>query len=150
MPPVGGPTRQDTHRITVRIAHPVNGNMINYGVYDTRTGGEVDSDDTKYYPGGMEPPVSLGGRKTVGNVTVSRLYRLGRDHDGVQQLVDSVGRSAMEVSEQPLDKYGNVYGRPIVWTGTLKRVGFPDRDSDAGAAAARIELEMSVEGYPTS
>jgi hypothetical protein len=113
------------------------------------SGGEIDSDDAKYYPGGMAPPVSLGGRKSVGNVTVSRLYRLARDHDAVQVLIDAAGKASMVVTKQPLDVDGNVYGRPIVYKGTLKRVTPPEVDSES-SSAAMIELEMTVEGFPSS
>jgi hypothetical protein len=133
----------------VQIAHPTNGNMLNYGVFDKLTGGGLSSSATSYRPGGMAPPVSLGGQRVTANVVVSRLYRLGRDHDVVGQLLDSVGKSDMVISKQPLDIDGNVYGRPIVYKGVLDRVTAPEVDSE-GNAAGLIELEMVVEGYPTS
>lgn len=145
----GGPTRQDTYSINVSIEHPVSGAMINYGVWDKMSGGAVDSNETKYMPGGMAPPISLGGTKTVDNVVVSRLYRLGRDHDVIQQIIDSVGKSQMVVTKQPLDLNGVSYGRPIVYQGTLKRCTPPEVDSEASGAGL-VELEMTVEGYPTS
>lgn len=145
----GGPTRQDTYLLNVQIRNPVSGTMVNYGKWDKMTGGEVDSDETKYYEGGMVPPTSLGGRKTVGNITVSRLYRLGRDHDVVQKIFDAVGKSDMIVTKQPLDLDGNVYGRPIVYKGTLKRCTPPEVDSESSSAGL-LELEMTVEGFPTS
>lgn len=145
----GGPTRSDTYSVTILIAHPTNGNMINYGVWDKMSGGQLSAGATSYSPGAMQPPVSLGGKKVTSNVTVSRLYRLGRDHDVVQQLLDSVGRSAMTVVKQPLDLDGNVYGRPITYKGKLDRVTPPDVDSESSTAAL-LELEMVVEGYPTS
>lgn len=145
----GGPTRLDTREVNVQIAHPTNGNMIDYGTWDRRTGGQLDSDETTYKPGGMAPPVSLGGSKTVENVVVSRLYRLGRDHDVLQQLYNSVGRSRMVVTEHMLDLNGNPYGRPIVWSGTLKRCTPPEHNSESNDAAL-LELEMTVEGYPTA
>lgn len=98
---VGGPTRSDTYLVNVQVEHPVSGNMINYGTFDKMTGGELSSGASTYNPGGMAPPVSLGGKKTTANVTVSRLYRLGRDHDVVQQLNDGVGRCRMTVTKQP-------------------------------------------------
>lgn len=145
----GGPTRADTYSINVQITHPRTGNLIDYGTWDKMSGGEVDSDDNKYKPGAMGPPVSLGGPKTVGNVTVSRLYRLGRDHDGVQQLIDAAGKSRMVVTKQPLDLDGNAYGRPIVYKGVMKRVTPPDVDSESSDAGI-IELEMTVDGFPSS
>jgi hypothetical protein len=144
----GGPTRQDTARITVHIEDPDTGNMVNHGVWDKMGGGAIDSDDNKYYPGGMVEPVSLGGRKTVDNVTVSRLYRLARDHDKVHKLIHSVGKSDGIIVKQPMDIQGNVYGTPLVYRGKLKRVTPPETDSEASAAAL-IELEFVVDGFPT-
>jgi hypothetical protein len=145
----GGPTRQDTYSLNVQIEHPTSGNMINYGTWDKMTGGGLAAGATSYRPGGMAPPVSLGGQKVTANVVVSRLYRLGRDHDVVQQVLDGVGKSNMVVTKQPLDIEGNVYGRPIVYKGVLDRCTPPEVDSEQ-AGAGLIELEMVVEGYPTS
>jgi hypothetical protein len=144
----GGPTRQDTHRINVRIADPKSGDMVNYGTWDKWAGGDLDSDETKYYPGGMAPPVSLGGRRTVGNVTVSRLYRLERDHDVLQQLFDSAGKSKAILHRQPLDIEGHAYGKAIVYNARLKHVTPPDLDSEQSGAAL-LQLEFTVDGFPT-
>jgi cytochrome P450 len=97
----------------------------------------------------MAPPVSLGGQRTTANVVVSRLYRLARDHDVVQQLLDGVGKSKMIVTKQPLEIEGGAYGKPIVYTGVLDRCTPPEVDSEA-TGAGLIELEMVVEGYPTT
>src|SRR6516164_3793217 len=138
----GGPTRQDTHRIVVRIAHPVTGTMIDYGVFDKWAGGGYDSEETKYYPGSMADPVSLAGRTNVANVTISRLYRLERDHSVIQQMFDGVGKSKAVLSRQPLDINKNVFGRPIVYNATLKRVSPPDLDSEQSGPAL-LELEFT-------
>jgi hypothetical protein len=143
----GGPTRHDTFLITVQVADPHSGVMIDYGIWDKKTGGAVDSSETKYFPGGMGPPISLGGRRITDNITVERLYRLARDHAHIARLMDSVGHSTMTIAQQPLDIDGNSYGTPIVWTGTLKKCTMPDADSET-TAAALVALEMSVEGYP--
>jgi voltage-gated potassium channel Kch len=145
----GGPTRSDTYLLNVQIQHPVSGNMINYGTFDKMTGGELSSGATQYNPGGMAPPVSLGGRKTTSNVVVSRLYRLGRDHDVIQQILDGVGKSRMVVTKQPLDIEGNTYGKPIIFQGVLDRCKEPEVDSETSTAGL-LELEMVVEGYPTT
>lgn len=144
----GGPTRQDTHRITVSVANAHTGVLSDFGVWDTFSGGDIDSDQTQYYPGGMAPPVSLGGRRTPGNVTISRLYRLERDHDRMQFLFDGAGVSSMVVKRQPLDIEGNAYGKALVYNGTLKHVSPPDLDSQQSGAAL-LSLEMTVDGFPT-
>jgi hypothetical protein len=149
--PTIGPTRQDTYTIIVHIIAPGSDHVIDFGVWDKMTGGQVDSDETRYNPGAMGPPVSLGGRKTVENVTVSRLYRLQRDHDEAQRFINWAGRARMTVIKKPMDIEGNVYAAspPITYNGTLKRVQFPEVDSESSAAGL-IELEMTVEGYPVA
>jgi hypothetical protein len=145
----GGPTRQDTYSVHVHITPPGASAPVDFGIWDKMSGGEVDSDETKYNPGGMAPPVSLGGRKNTGNVTYSRLYRLVRDHDHAQSFINWVGRARVTISKQPLDVEGNVYGTPIVYHGTLKRVTFPEVDSES-SGAGMVEMEVTVEGYPVA
>ena len=148
----GGPTRQDTFEVTVRVQDVTNPNrpMLDLGIWDKRDGGQVDSEEYKYPPGGMRPVVSLGGRKNVDNITVSRLYRLVRDHQElIGRLMAGVGKARMEVSQQPLDIEGNAFGRPIVWRGILKRCTPPGVDSES-SDPAMIELEMTIEGEPVA
>lgn len=145
----GGPTRQDTWLVSVQVQDMATGNMMDLGVFDKMTGGDLDSADTPYRPGGMGPPISLGGPKTTNNITVSRLYRLNRDHTKMAKLNAAAGGGRMTVAKQPLDIEGNIFGKPIVWTGRLKTVKSPDVDSEASAAAL-LELEMTVEGYPSA
>lgn len=145
----GGPTRADTWEVTVEVADVTNPNrpMLDLGVWDKRGGGQGDSEETLYPPGGMQEKVSLGGQQTVENVTVSRLYRLVRDHQNLgSRLMAGRGKARMVVKAQPLDIDGNAHAafRPIVWRGTLKRVTLPEADSESNDAAL-IELEMTTE-----
>jgi len=144
------PTRDDTWRVTLRVEDPNNpGNMINYGLFDAKDGGEVDSEEKIYHPGGMSPPVSLGGRVNVGNIILRRNYRLVRDHDGaVLNLINAVGKSRAEVSQQPMTIQGAPYGQALVYTGTLKRVTPPTHDSE-GTEAAMLEIEVTCDIPPT-
>jgi hypothetical protein len=146
-----GPTRSDTYRVTVEVQNLEVSEraMLDLGVWDKRGGGAIDSEETRYNPGGMAPAVSLGGRKTVENVTVSRLYRIVRDHSRMtQRMINGVGRAEMIVKQQPMEITGGPSGLPqIVWKGTLKRVTVPEHDSESNDAAL-IELEMTVEGEP--
>lgn len=146
-----GPTRADTFQVNVQVEdvrHP-NRIMLNCGTWDKRGGGALDSEELRYKPGGMASAISLGGSKNVDNVTVSRLYRIVRDHtDLLQRLFNGVGKAKMVVSQQPLDISGDGTGvRPIVWRGTLKRCTPPEHDSES-SEAAMIELEMTIEGEP--
>lgn len=129
-------SREDQYSVTVNIDN------TDLGVFDKLTGGEIDSEESKFRPGGMASQVSLGGYKTVSNLTVSRLYDLARDHLKVQFLLERVGKGSATISKQPLDVNGNPFGAPIVYTGKLKQVKLPDHDSES-ADAAMIELEFS-------
>lgn len=129
-------SRLDQYSVTVSL----DGNPL--GVFDKMTGGEIDSEETKYKPGAMAPQVSLGGSVTVNNVTVSRLFRLDRDKALEATLKSRVGKGAVKVSKQSLDADGNPFGTPLVYSGTLKQLTFPEPDSESSAAAL-LALEIS-------
>jgi hypothetical protein len=130
-------TRQDTWVVRVHL----NGNTT--GIWDKRTGGELDSEETKYPPGGMQPPVSLGGRKTPGNVVLQRLYDRVEDHGMLQDWYNAVGHGKVDVFSRPMDFEGEGFGQAILHTGTLKRVSVPDVDSESSSAAL-IEIEVAI------
>lgn len=136
-------TRQDMFAITLEVA----GN--DFGYWDKKTGGELDSDEVKYYPGASSEAVSLGGRVTPGNLTLQRLYDRKDDHDRINDLLSVVGKGSVKVTQRPLDKDGNGYGKRVVWTGTLKRVLIPDVDSEA-TSAALLEVEITTAGRPAA
>ena len=115
------------------------------GTFDKFSGGEIDSEEVTYKPGGMAPRISLGGSVNPGNVTVSVLYDLARINQVVHWLAARVGKADMVVSKQPLDVDGNVFGRPLVYQGKLKQVNPPEHDSESSDAAL-IELEMTPAG----
>jgi hypothetical protein len=149
LPQGTGPTRQDTWELTLFIQNPDNGNWINFGIFDKKTGGEVDSEEYKFKPGSMEEDVSLGGRVLTGNVILSRLNRIDRDWSHAQEFINYVGRAKAKVSQQPLDIDGNAGGaKPLVYNGTVKRWSPPEVDSE-GTGPALIEFEFTVQGKPT-
>lgn len=135
-------TRADTWDVRVTIGDR------NLGTWDQQEGGDVDSEEFTYKPGGMADPESLGGSKTVENVTLRRLYRLNRDHIISDWLIRQAGRADVVITKQPLDTDGNAWGSPLVYRGTLKRVGFPDHDSGSSDAAL-VEIEVTTDGLPT-
>lgn len=139
--------REDLYHVTVSVTDPATGETRDLGTWDKQSGGESDSEETTYKPGGSRRQVSLGGSPTTGNVTVSRIYE--KDvHDVYHWLAERAGRADMRVVRQPTDKAGNAFGRPIVWGGTLKKVAPPDYDSE-GTGAALLELEMTCTGGPS-
>lgn len=130
--------RQDQWSNTVTI----DGTPL--GVWDTFDGGASDSEETKYKPGGMQPEISLGGSRSFGNLTLSRL--LGRtDWDFMRDLMNKTGKASCVVSRQPLDADGNPWGRPLTYRGVLKAVTPGGTDSNSSDALT-WEIEISTEG----
>lgn len=136
-------TRQDTWVLRLTV------DGESFGIWDKKNGGEVDSEDTKYYPGAMAKQISLGGRKTTGNVTLQRLYDRVDDHDRINTLLAASGKGVATVTQRPMDPDGIEYGRPIVYQGKLKKVAPPDVDSESSSAAI-YEVEISINGYPSA
>jgi hypothetical protein len=135
--------RVDNWGITVTID-----GFGNIGVFDKMTGGDIDSEETKYKPGGMGASISLGGSQTPGNCIVSRFYDYSRDNALCKHLLGVVGKVQMSITKSPMDPDGNYYqdaGASLVYTGTLKRVTPPEPDSE-GTGAAMLEIEMSTAG----
>lgn len=131
--------RQDQWSNTVTI----DGTPL--GVWDTFGGGDVEAEETKYKPGGMQPQVSLGGSTTVNNVTLARLLNQ-EDWPIMSKLMAArVGKAPVIVSRQPLDSDGNPFGRPLVYRGTLQNVNPGDTDSNSSDAHTWT-IVVSTEG----
>jgi hypothetical protein len=134
--------RKDQHAVTVVV------DGVNTGIWDVLTGGEVDSDEVTYKPGAMGARISLGGSVNVGTVTLQRLFDLARDSQIIHWLIGRAGKGEAVVSKQPLDVDGNAFGRPIVYTGKLKKVQAPEADSTS-TDPAQVELEVTPTGTVT-
>lgn len=132
-------SRQDMERVTVTVADRA------LGVWDTFSGGEADSDDTQHRPGGMGEQESLGGPKTRGNFTISRNYRLERDHPIAKWLDSQAGIGRVVAVRQYLNPDKTPAGEPVTYTGTLKSVTPPDHDSNS-SDAAMLSIEVTADG----
>lgn len=137
MPPA--PTREDTWLVTASL----DGRDL--GVWDTASGGEIDSEEAKYRPGGMGPEISLGGSRTIGNLTIGRYLDTARDWPLIKWLASRTGAGRGTVGITPLAIDGSRAGDPLTYQGTLKTVTRPDLDS-TGTDAAILELEFTVDG----
>lgn len=131
--------RQDQWSNTVTI----NGRPL--GIWATLSGGDVEADNAKYRPGGMQPQIDLGGPTSTSDVTLARL--LTREDWLIVRLLMQfgVGRARVVVSRQPLDADGNPFGKPIVYRGTLTHVEPGDTDADSGDAQT-WQITVSVGG----
>jgi len=136
-------TRQDTFAVRLTL------DGTSFGIWDKKTGGEIDSDAVMYKPGAMLPQQNLGGSRTSGNLTLQRVYDRFDDHAKINTLLGAVGRGEVVVTQNPMDEDGNEMAKGVTWHGTLKRVAVPDVDSES-TTAAMIEIEVVVKGYPAS
>lgn len=130
--------REDTYEVSLTI------DGVNFGIWDGISGGAINSAELKFRPGGMRPQRSLGGSKTVENVTLKRL----NDEEVMAMmpaLEDKVGNGACVASKQLLTPKGAPIGSPLVYTGTLQSVNPPDHDSESDDAGM-LEIEISTDG----
>lgn len=135
--------RADTWEWTVEVG----GNDL--GTFDEKDGGDIDSDETVFRPGGMKELYSLGGPRTVTNLTLRRNYRLHRDHPLSEYLIKSVGKYNAKLTGQPLDHAGSPFGDPFIYVAKVKRVQFPTHNSNA-ADASMLEIEFTANGMPVA
>jgi hypothetical protein len=133
------PTREDTWLITCAV----DGRDL--GVFDTKSGGEIDSEESKYKPGGMAAEISLGGTKTYGNLTITRYCDRVRDWPLLKWLAGRVGGTRGAVGITPLSPLGERAGEPLAYSGTFKTMTPPDIDS-TGTDAAMLTLEFTIDG----
>ena len=144
-------TRQDTFLVALQVEDPKKpGTYIDWGIWDTKTGGDLDSEERLYYPGGMKDPYSLGGRISPQQVTLTRNYRIQRDHYHIQKLFDSVGVSNIIITQFPMDKYHKEHTPAIVYRGTLKTVTVPEHNSESTSDPAMLSIVCTVDSAPTA
>lgn len=108
--------------------------------WQTLSGGDKTSEDTKTRPGGQEPQVSLGGPTTRSDVTVTRLHGT-TIHPYIIQWEQAIN-APMWVSYTPLDANANPAGPTIAIHGILKGVTQNEMDSD-NQGKKTISLVMS-------
>ncbi len=130
--------RTDQEKVDVRV------DDLDLGVFQTFSGGGSAADDTKNRPGGMGPEESLGGPVSRDAFTVSRLYKLERDHSLYKVLDAKTGAARVVAVRQKLNRDRSPFGDPITYTGTLIKVTPPDHDSNA-SDRAEFTLEVSAD-----
>lgn len=131
--------RKDQFQVTVKVD-----GIGELGIFDSMTGGEVDSDEQKYRPGAMQSPVSLGGAVTMGNVVCERLCDPDRDWPNMHALMAAAGNAGIEARKQPMDTNKVPFGRPLVYSGKIKTVTPPEHDSTSSDPATLV-----IEFVPT-
>lgn len=116
------------------------------GVWEKRSGGAGDSEDTKVRRGGLRGQASIGGPQTRENITAKKLFDLKADAVALYLWLDARrGKGDVTVNNQPLDRDGNSFGDGWTNTGILKQVTPPDVDADSNDAAY-LEIEIGSDG----
>lgn len=128
-----------------RVTLSVDGQ--DFGVWDKKTGGDVQATITKHRPGGMGPEETYGGQTEITDLVLTRVKKR-KDRDDIAKIAvlrNRIGRGHAVVVEQPLDQDANAYGPPSVHTGVLQRVSGADVDSTSNDADM-YEVGISTNG----
>lgn len=110
----------------------------------SRSGGAADSEETRIRPAGGLAEISLGGRRTLENITVA--VSLSQVGPAIwRALRAKVGRATpAAVYTVPLDADGVAFGaEQQVGTGTLKSVGGIDTDAN-GSDSSSFKVEVTI------
>lgn len=122
----------------------VDGTPLPYS-WDTTAGGDVDSNEIKYRPGGMHTERAIGGPRIVSNLTVTKMMELPTDWATMLRLMPRVGKAKVVVTRVPLDPDANPVGAPpLIYTGVLKTV-IPPEHAAEGNAIGMWQLVISSE-----
>lgn len=132
--------------VTVTSSDPsVSSLLAKLGTFDTKTGGGAGSVISSHTPGGSRTPELEGGRQTFEDVTINRSWKPTRDRPLVGPLLAARSGTRFNVSDQSTDANLNPVGDPVVWSGILSEVNYPDFDSE-GDETARLTLVFEIDG----
>lgn len=114
---------------------------VDYGEWDAATGGAQDTAETKYTPFDGEERTYLG-KKTTDNVTLEKDYVpseiasqfAGRELRGLEGVATVLDR----------DSDGNYQQNRPPYKGLIKKITWPDYDSDDAATIVKVSVELSV------
>lgn len=141
--------REDLFNITVTISgtdstySPNNTTKCKF-TFDKMDGGAVTAKDTKFRPGnGTVDEVSLGGSRSVANITVTKVISED-EYAWIRWLIEQTGKADMFVNKQPIDHNGSPWGKPLAYKGKLLEVNPPKTDSESDAAAMLSLVQSSV------
>jgi hypothetical protein len=112
--------------------------------WQSKEGGDVQSDAVVTHPGGMLGAITLGGPNKRSDVTVKRIFQ-DTDMPFVRPLEQACGNSRGWVSWTPLDADKNpVANSTMTLNGVLKEVQSPQGNANA-TGPANLGLVFSVD-----
>jgi hypothetical protein len=118
----------------------VSGVTLDTTSWDSVTGGDLSVSSENFNPGGQQPAIALGGKRSRSDMTVKRIW--SDTLIGAYLALDSAAGSApVTISVQTLGAGKAPVGAPLVYTGILGNVTVPPRDS---TSSSPISLELTV------
>jgi len=121
---------------------------VDCGIWDAKTGGDVDSTEVKFRRGGRAGETSLGGPQTTSEVVLTRLNDLDAGDPALRKwLYARAGKARCKAIGLQLDRAGVASGEPETVNGSLKMVTSPPYDANASEAST-WSVTISPEGIP--
>jgi hypothetical protein len=116
-----------------QIRASVKGTVFDYGYFDSVTGGEADSTETKY-TGVDEIQRTSVSEPQDGNVTLAREFKRSRDAELVRTRRARIGERVTVIPEDK-DEDGNWQQNAAPYPGSVKTVTPPEGDSNSNDTA---------------
>lgn len=133
--------RTDQSRIQVSVA----GITLDSVSWDKLDGGDNVAPSTQHLPGGMQPPVELGGVPKRNPLTIERAWS-DTLIAAYKALDNGAGKLPVTASYTVLDANGNpVPGATITYTGVLLETARPGYDSSSNSEAM-LKLTVGLNG----
>lgn len=115
------------------------------GVWQTKGGGGVDSEEAFTRDDFGLPREALGGQATITNHTLARTYRIDRDPDLYRFLRRAAGNKRCSGTAQLVDPDGFAVGVPEPFQGMLKAANKDDANVE-GSDTMKVNIEISADG----
>jgi hypothetical protein len=120
------------------------GMVLDLGVFDTFDGGAKKGETVKHRAGNMGDSEAVGGVSSREDFTVSRRYRLERDHPNRKKLDALVNIGRVTCVRQKLNPDKTAFGDPDTYTGIMSGFVMPNHDSDA-VEKAMFSIEVNAD-----
>ena len=120
----------------------VPGVTIDSQSWDKASGGGIAPTMVKYAMGGMAPNVAIGGRRERADITVDRAWD-DTLISAALALDKASGNTPCTVAITPLKARGKTAGKPLIRTGILGPVTWPEADSSS-SDAAMLQISVSL------
>lgn len=133
---------QQKSQITADVRDYRTGQWRDVGVFETKSGGDVEAEPSKNRSGGMGRLKSHKALPDYSDITIGRVPER-TDHELGRWLMGQCGLADMRVSETPLGDDGLPWGDPKTALGTL--MTYAEGDADSNSSDTRpFEITMQT------